>query len=102
MKARVMFEPGDFKGCGQMIVRNHTPSGLIDLGFVTTVAYKIGFIAGSDKLCKISLADGMVLIYTDEAALIDHLNSDPRGYRPMTNIECVAVAAEVGNRRCKS
>lgn len=97
MKNRTIFEPSDFKGAGQMIIRNSYPRGGEDTGFATTVAYKIGFIAGTG-LAMISLCDGMIIVIKDRESLCTKLNDDECGYRPMSCDEIARVTAEIGNR----
>ena len=95
MKIRHEFEPGDFEGGGQMIVRN---SNDLSVDFMSSIAWKIGFENKSGNRCMVSLADGLVLLFAGEQELIDKLNNDKSGYRPMTEDECVAVSGHVGNR----
>ena len=97
MKSLFKFEPSDFHGGGQMVIRQSSPSGSADVGFAATVSYKIGWIPSGNTVVMVSLADGMVMRFADEAALCEHLNSKG-GYRPMTADEIARVTAHVGNR----
>ena len=104
MKKRIVFDPGDFKGSGQMVIRNSFPVGCDDFVFGTTVAYKIGY--GVFKLNKklspvvlmISLADGGTCAYDTKEELCKRLNDDAYGYRPMTKEEISAILGRQGNR----
>lgn len=98
MKIKRIFEEGDFAGGGQMIVRNSSPVGSKNIGFMASVAYKIGYDIATRERKKIALTDGMASTYSSEQELCDALNLDDHGYRPMTRKECIAVAKEVGNR----
>lgn len=102
MKNICIFEPSDFEGSGQMIARNSSPPGSQDIGFLASVSYKLGWVAGSDigpvRVARVALTDGMISTYENEKALCDMLNADPVGFRPMTKEEIAAVTAYVGNR----
>jgi hypothetical protein len=89
MKIRHVFEPSDFEGAGQMVIRESYPIGDSNLGFGCSVAYKIGYIPGEarNKRCKISLADGYIKVYDTIEELCDALNNDTEGFRPMTREE---------------
>jgi len=96
VKTRHIFEIGDFDNGGKMIVRNSSPSGSSDVGFMASVSYKIGYILSPEgSVARIALTDGQVIPFIDEKELVDALNSDSWGYRPMTDEECEDVAAEV-------
>jgi hypothetical protein len=100
MKTKCIFEPSDFEGSGQMVVRNSSPPGSADIAFLASVAYKIGWItqSGPNKIARVSLTDGMIITYESEIALCAMLNDDPCGFRPMTQKEIHAVTSYVGNR----
>lgn len=104
MKNRIVFEPGDFDGSGQMIIRNSFPVGNDDLLFASTVAYKIGYSVFklNKKLMPvvlmISLADGGTCVYDTRDDLCKRLNEDSYGYRPMTKEEISAILGNQGNR----
>lgn len=98
MQVRYKFFPEDFKGGGQMIIRNSSPIGSTDFGFAISVAYKIGFVGFSSKsTVMISLADGMVSKSMTIKELCDHLNDDEWGYRPMTIVEIENILGKQGN-----
>lgn len=103
MRSIIILEPDDLSGGGQMIIRNSfsaNASASADWGFASSVAYKIGWISHmpKNKACKISLSDGMVVVYESDQELIESLNEDPVGYRPMTQKEISHVMKYVGNR----
>lgn len=100
MKQRNTFEPSDFRGCGQIIVRNSFPIGSTEYDHATTVSYKIGFLAGNKdkKILKISLADGMTIQYRTINDLCNALNNDEYGYRPMNEKEIQIIMKVIGNR----
>jgi len=91
MKTRNIFEPSDFKGAGQTLIRGDSNS--------VTLAYKIGYIPEDrPKTCLISLTDGMVRTYADDAALCEYLNSDDIGFSPMDAAKLGAMMEKQGNR----
>ena len=94
------FEPEDFKGSGQMVIRNSCPVGSTDLSFAASVAYKVGWTTGKgpQKVTLISLADGMVCEFKNADDLCDHLNTDSHGFRPMTDDEIKNILGYQGNR----
>lgn len=102
MKIRHVFEPSDFAGSGQMIIRNSYKIGNSNTGFGASVAYKIGYIVGVErnKRCKISLSDGLVMVYDSTEDLCNALNNDQYGFRPMTQNEISTILGEQGNRFC--
>ena len=99
MKVKYIFEPSDFDGRGQRIIRN-SASASTSGASKSTVAYMVGFIRNDelDGPVMISMADGMVIFYQSLVALCDHLNNDQHGYRPMTDADPADVSAAVGNR----
>jgi len=102
MKTKVIFSPEDFKGAGQLIIRDSFPVGCTDYSFGITVAYKIGFIIhpkkkGGIKYLIISLSDGMALEYASLEDLCKKLNSDSYGYRPMTRHEIDKIIVSRGS-----
>lgn len=101
MKTKTIFEPSDFDGGGQMIIRNSSSIGSKDIGFAASVAYKIGWLAfksGDSRYCMISLADGMTSKPRSLKDLCEYLNNDQCGFRPLTKEEAAAIILEVGNR----
>lgn len=83
-----------------MIVRNSCPIGTEDYSFLTSVAYKVGYcyVNKFQKSMLISLSDGMAIIYDNDDKLIEHLNNDVFGYRPMTTEEMNNINNYQGNR----
>lgn len=103
MKSKFIFEPSDFKGRGQMVVRQSCPVGSKDFGFMASVSYKIGYNVSvrdqkSYPVMMISLTDGMSLQYETIEELCESLNEDDCGYRPMTKDEISSAMEHVGNR----
>ena len=100
MKVKHQFEPLDFEGGGQMVIRNSSPPESKDLIFAASVAYKIGWLAGRDEpnYCLISLTDGMIISGLTVDGLCEGLNTDECGFRPMTKEEIAAILSKVGNR----
>lgn len=101
MKTRVTFNPEDFRGHGQLIIRDSFPVGCTDYNLGVTVAYKIGFLAGRDaegKHIMVSLADGMALTYASLDLLCETLNSDEYGFRPMSRHEIERIVGGHGSR----
>lgn len=98
MKVKCEFEEKDFKGRGQLIVRQDAKPNDIS----PTLVYKIGYgypeRHKGQKPCLISMADGLVNFYSDIGALLHELNNDPFGYRPLTDKEIVQVFSKQGNR----
>jgi hypothetical protein len=103
MKIRHIFEPKDFDGRGQTVVRASYQKDSVNFGYLTSVAYKIGYsddvrLGEKQKACLISLSDGMVVIYDSIEDVCDRLNNDPHGYRPLENNEACAIVEFQGNR----
>lgn len=101
MKHRVIFEPRDFYGCGQIIVRESFPRDCTDYSQAITLAYKIGFMSDEEKnsrIVMISLADGLVLKCGSVEQLCERLNNDSEGYRPMSDVEISGMMLSIGNR----
>lgn len=86
MKIKYIFEPKDFKGMGQILVRNYDFKG--DYSLMASVAYKIGYKNNKGDyprdIVKFSLTDGMSLTYDSLEKLCYKLNNDEVGYRPIT------------------
>lgn len=97
---RYEFEPQDFEGSGQMVIRNSAEPGCTDYTFMATVSYKIGYqhSVGPNTVFMVSLADGQCRDYPSKAALCESLNKDQVGYRPMTDQEITQVTLDQGNR----
>jgi len=92
-----IFESGDFNSPGQVIVRAH--SGNVSSSYITSVSYKIGYDPrkrGSHTL--ISLSDGQTQFFENEESLIESLNKDPIGFRPIEKREWDAIWESNGNR----
>lgn len=101
VKTTVRFEPQDFDGCGQMIIRNTAEPGCKSHTFMATVSYKIGYMFKdriSNTILKISLANGMCRAFPSVEALCEDLNNDEAGFRPMTNEEITQVMLSQGSR----
>ncbi len=100
MKQRYIFELDDFKGCGQLVIRESSPLGSTDISFALSVSYKVGYIgAGSTrKYMLIALSDGLCMSFDTMEALIDHLNNDVHGYRPLNTVELDHIMQYNGNR----
>ncbi len=102
MKIKYVFDPGDFDGCGQMVVRNSFPVGCKDYSFGATVSYKVGYRFGEagkgNDIYLISMADGMCIKHESKQALCDHLNNDISGFRPMTDDEITNIMLSQHNR----
>ncbi len=107
MKIRHVFEPSDFDGSGQMIIRDSSSNPIANPGFAASVAYKIGWSSGKreaaddrqqNQMFRVSLTDGMLIQFDTVEDLCSNLNEDREGYRPMTDEEIVAVVTEVSNR----
>ncbi len=99
MKIRTIFEPKDFEGCGQVIVRDNF--GQDDFGQALTMAYKIGYVTSEDRnsrIAMISLADGAIIKCGSIEKLCERLNEDEFGYRPVTTEELCNMVMFQGNR----
>ena len=94
MKQKYVFEPEDFEGSGQMLIRDDFKGR--DPVFGVTVAYKVGYMSGTPAW--ISLADGAARLYSDYSELCEMLNNNPIGFRPMTKDEIVSILGGQGNR----
>ena len=99
------FEPEDFKGRGQIVIRNsctpfnpEDPAKFAEM-FASTVAYKVGYtVSTPNGVCLISLADGMVRMFLTIETLCHYLNEDTCGFRPAIVEEIVAIDQSQGNR----
>ena len=91
MKIKHIFEPPDFEGSGQMIVRNNYTN-------ILNVCYKIGYMAADNSVALIAMSDGMVNTFKNHEELCERLNSDVLGYHPLTEAEIAAVMTQIGNR----
>jgi len=101
MKIKTIFEPKDFEGSGQAIVRNSFEPKSDNVSFGASVAYKIGYErkdSGTQRCLLISLSDGMTRGYASKQALCDHLNTDVVGFRVLAQYELEAITKHVGNR----
>jgi hypothetical protein len=106
LKQRCEFEPADFSGCGQIILRTSDPTENLD--FSITLAYKVGYlhtkeVGKQDEImgnvyCLISLADGQISPYGTLGQLCVHLNNDEKGYRPASLAEVEAIVGGHGSR----
>jgi hypothetical protein len=102
MKTRTIFEPYDFEGSGQMIIRDVAPAGKVHIESIT-ICYKVGWMIGraskkGNHVMLISLSDGMVMEFASNKALCDHLNHDDLGFLPMTTEEISTMLGQQGNR----
>lgn len=99
MKIRRIFEPTDFEGCGQMLVRDN---GTDTAGQMSAVAYKVGYYPGASDRDKnwalIALSDGQIKFYPTLEGLCEFLNNDQFGFRPLQDEEIVDITENVGNR----
>lgn len=100
MKSQYIFEPSDFEGAGQIVIRQSASPKCTDIGFMASVTYKIGWMTGDKRnhYCMVSMQDGMVIDYQNKEKLCDHLNNDSEGYRPISEKELLAVIQYCGNR----
>lgn len=102
MKTRTIFEPSDFEGCGQLVVRNSSLADSMDLSYKASVSYKIGWIFepnGETHYFLISLTDGMLIKCGPSLEnLCTYLNNDSIGYRPLSKQELMDVTQYLGNR----
>ena len=101
MKLKFKFEPSDFHNMGQMIICESCPRGCCDIGFMSTVSYKIGWKVpqqGPNIAMRISLCDGLCIEYPTVEKLCESLNADKQGFRPMSIDEIIAVMTFNGNR----
>lgn len=100
MRTRIEFEPSDFEGCGQTLIRQSVTKETTDLSYAVSVAYKVGYISNCETKCAllISLADGMALQFDGLQELCDYLNRDHVGFRPMTGDEIARVLGAQGSR----
>ena len=72
-------------GNGRWITRQSCPEDSENLSFMASVTYKLGFfLNGSNRYCKISVCDGMILSYNSKKELLESINNDAEGYRPTT------------------
>lgn len=98
-QGKIIFEPSDFRGSGQMVVRNSAPLGNDNISFLASVSYKVGYTYTKEfSVCAISLSDGMITGFGSGEQLCEHLNNDSWGYRPMTKQEIRDVMEYCGNR----
>jgi len=97
---RYEFEPQDFDGSGQMIIRDSAEPGCANHTFMATVSYKIGYQhhVGPNTVFMVSMADGMCRAFPSTESMCESLNEDPVGYRPMTSQEIAQVMGDQGNR----
>lgn len=88
---------------GRYIIRESSPVNSEDISFASSVTYKIGFVRpGRSQFDKtvlklfgksyalISITDGMTFPYKTMGSLVDRLNTDDYGYRPLTQEELKA------------
>lgn len=100
MKTRTTFEPSDFKGAGQMVVRDTFPVGCKDYDHGICVAYKVCWLTGepANDYFLAALSDGMLIKFDTITALCNHLNSDEEGFRPLQRDEMAEIIKRHGNR----
>ena len=94
---RQSFEPEDFKGSGQYLLRSGAEP-LKNPEYSSTVLWKIGFL--SDRtICFVSATDGFAHKYAATAEeLCRKLNDDERGYRKPTDRELIYLLTYIGSR----
>ena len=102
MKTRVQFSPSDFtdNGCGQVVVRDSFTRGSKAYEFGASVAYKVGWVSGitSTQFSLVALTDGMTTLFGGIQKLVDHLNNDECGFRPLEPDELVEIIKTQGSR----
>ena len=82
--------------CGMFLIRNDASRPFKNVGFATTVVFKVGFEMNpkdDKKYGLISvLTDGRYCpIAKDLKELAEYLNKDERGYRPITKDEFIEL-----------
>lgn len=87
---RIFWEEDDIRG-GIHVIRESSPVDDPCLSFASSVAYMIGFDAGTDAKTMISVCDGMTLHYDSKQELADHLNNDDFGFRPLEGEALIEV-----------
>ena len=103
MKVKFYFEESDFKGSGQIITREKQNCDISRFEGGSTTTYKVGYVYLSEKKsesypCLISFADGMITYFDTMGDLLNYINEDPIGYRPVSKEELVAIVSTEGNR----
>ena len=70
---------------GQIVTRLTSPPNSDNLSFMASVSYKICWHGHGDKQkwAKVAVTDGMIFMYESKKRLIDALNTDDHGYRPI-------------------
>lgn len=108
MKTKTIFEPDDFIGSGQLIIRSSYQHEINDPNYGLSMAYKVAWLTSGSVdsqqfrhvkgniNCLISLQDGMIKPYGTIEELCEHLNQ--LDYRPMTDQEVNELLPLEGNR----
>ena len=99
MKTRNIWEVSDIV-CGSYVCRESWPEDSEDIGGLCSVTYKLGYMGGGSSycMCKVAITDGLVLDYPStekdilkrgnaKEVLVEALNSDIEGYRPLTDVQ---------------
>lgn len=100
MKIRYIFEPKDFYGLGQYLIRQSADGPGAQKGFKSSVFFKIGYLrtGALDLILLIWMSDGMCRAFDSKEALCKSLNDDPEGYRPARLDEILECMTDIGPR----
>lgn len=102
MILRYIFEPKDFAGNGQFVIRQSADSPNAQPGFKSSVFYKVGY-ANSSTLnimvtTLVSMTDGRTQFFDGKQELCKYLNDDIEGFRPASPDELAELILEIGHR----
>ena len=80
---------------GTFIIKNNVSNPIMDVGFASTMAFKVVFVVGQYEkqygLCNF-LTDGWVSLQAKTIGeLAEQLNNDEYGYRYMTKDEVIQI-----------
>lgn len=93
------FEEKDIE-LGTFVIKNSSPKGSGDLGFASTVAYKICWIPEGkiNTYCMVAMfTDGGIFKLGTKDELLQHINEDKHGYRPLTKQELLNILSHSNN-----
>ena len=97
MKNRLIWQKEDLKA-GRWIIRESSRTGTQDIGFATSVSYKLCWNPIGPKWCLVAMNDGMISKALSQEDMLKRLNEDKFGYRPMTHAEILNVVCYTQNQ----
>lgn len=98
MKIKYIFDPDDFQGRGQRVIRASVSASASPFSKANRT-YMVSYNpACPEKVFLTAMTDGLMLGFSGVSALCEYLNNDAEGWRPATQEELQEGVRAIGNR----